>query len=69
MATWNVISDGKGFSVRKDKEGQSVECTEMGDAIRHIKTRFSAGDKVVLVEPDGYKTVITRQVARKGWRR
>lgn len=69
MTTWSVTSESGGYTVRKGRSRRSQECPAMDDALQHIKTQFQPGDKVVLVEDDGYKTVITRQVARKGWRR
>jgi hypothetical protein len=68
VATWSITTDGNGFQVRKDRDRGAAECSEMDDALRHIKNRFKTGDKVVLVEADGYRTVITRQVARKSRR-
>lgn len=68
MATWSITTDGPRYLLRKDRSRAVEPCDDLEDALRRIRPKFVSRDKVVLVEADGYRTVITNQVARRGWR-
>lgn len=67
--TWIITAERKGYSVRKGSSGRPAACDDFAEALQKVRTSFQSGERVILVDPDGYRTVITRQVARKGWRR
>lgn len=68
MAVWTITTEHRGFSVRQGRN-QPLACDDYEEALQKVRTSFQDGDRVILVAPDGYRTVITRQVARRGWRR
>lgn len=68
MTAWRITADGDGYDVRQGRSRRTQRFDDMDAVLRFIRPRFHLGDRVVLVETDGYQTVITRQVARRGWR-
>lgn len=68
MTVWTITTEKQGYSVQKGRT-RPVPCSDYAEALAKVRESFQSGDRVILVEPDGYRNVITRQVARKGWRR
>lgn len=67
--TWALVetSDGSFLVLLHGREVQYDLTRARAEA--YVRTRFSANDRVVLVEKDGYSSEITRQFLRRsGWR-
>ena len=70
MTTWYIERDpSEGWLVRRNRARRVKQCPSEDAALRTIRKDFKIGDKVILVEEDGYRTVITRRVPRTRSRR
>ncbi len=67
MAVWVVREDRGRWSVR---QGRTVkDFNDEDSALRYARTARGPLDKVVMEEPDGYRTTITRRALRsRHWR-
>lgn len=69
MSTWEIIETrDNGLEVRKDRRSVSTGLTEPS-AMELVKRSRQPDEVVTLVEIDGYRTPITRQFERRGWRK